>query len=156
MCFDLLTFAVPLNAGSLEGSRVLVLNFLGYAPGAGMTYAIALRLGQTFWGIVGLGVRATFGARLNTMAQPSCRAGAFKLARPTPEKRQVQHGGPAKGKRRQLVIQFLAGPGELQMQKGKYERANGRICTIDRNFSETNSLAKMGAVLERAAMGHRP
>ncbi len=62
MCFDLLTFAVPLNAGSLEGSRVLVLNFLGYAPGAGMTYGIALRLGQMFWGIVGLGVRATFGA----------------------------------------------------------------------------------------------
>lgn len=60
MCFDLLTFAVPLNAGSLEGSRVLVLNFLGYAPGAGMIYGIALRLGQMFWAIVGLGIRATF------------------------------------------------------------------------------------------------
>jgi hypothetical protein len=62
MCFDLLTFAVPLNAGSLEGSRVLVLNFLGYAPGAGMTYGIALRLGQMFWATVGLVARVTFGA----------------------------------------------------------------------------------------------
>lgn len=61
MCFDLLTFAVPLNAGSLEGSRVLALKFLGYTPGAGMTYGIALRLGQMFWATVGLGLRATFG-----------------------------------------------------------------------------------------------
>jgi uncharacterized membrane protein YbhN (UPF0104 family) len=61
MCFDLLTFAVPLNAGSLEGSRVLALNFLGYAPGAGMTYGIALRLGQLFCATAGLGLRATFG-----------------------------------------------------------------------------------------------
>ena len=61
MCFDLLTFAVPLNAGSLEGSRVLVLKFLGYPPGAGMTYGIALRLAQMFLATAGLGCRATFG-----------------------------------------------------------------------------------------------
>ena len=62
MCFDLLTFAVPLNAGSLEGSRVLALKFLGYAPRAGMAYGIALRLGQMFWATAGLALRATFGA----------------------------------------------------------------------------------------------
>jgi hypothetical protein len=62
MCFDLLTFAVPLNAGSLEGSRVLALKFLGYAAGIGMTYGIALRLGQMFWATAGLGFRATLGA----------------------------------------------------------------------------------------------
>jgi len=68
MGFDLLTFAVPLNAGSLEGSRVLVLNFLGYAPGAGMTYGLALRLGQMFWATAGLGLRATFGGAKNAEA----------------------------------------------------------------------------------------
>ena len=66
MCFDLLTFAVPLNAGSLEGSRVLLMNFLGYPAGAGMTYGIALRLGQMFWAAAGLGARATL-----TESQPA-------------------------------------------------------------------------------------
>jgi hypothetical protein len=61
MCFDLLTFAVPLNAGSLEGSRVLVLKFLGYPAGPGMTYGIALRLGQMFWATAGLAFCATLG-----------------------------------------------------------------------------------------------
>lgn len=61
MCFDLLTFAVPMNAGSLEGSRVLALTFLGYAAGTGMTYGIALRLGQMFWATAGLGFCATLG-----------------------------------------------------------------------------------------------
>jgi len=63
MCFDLLTFAVPLNAGSLEGSRVLALKFLGYAAGVGVTYGIAQRLGQMFWAAAGLALRATFGVR---------------------------------------------------------------------------------------------
>ena len=62
MCFDLLTFAVPLNAGSLEGSRMLALKFLGYAASTGMTYGIALRLGQMFWATAGLGFCATLAA----------------------------------------------------------------------------------------------
>jgi hypothetical protein len=61
MAFDLITFAVPLNAGSLEGTRVLALKVLGYAAPVGMAYGIALRAGQTLWAIAGLGLRATFG-----------------------------------------------------------------------------------------------
>ena len=61
MCFDLLTFAIPLNAGSLEGSRVLALKVLGYAAPVGMAYGIALRAGQTLWAVAGLGLRASLG-----------------------------------------------------------------------------------------------
>ncbi len=46
MWFDLLTFAVPLNAGSLEGSRILALKAMGYSSLLGMTYGVALRLAQ--------------------------------------------------------------------------------------------------------------
>ncbi len=60
MGFDLLTFAVPLNVGSLEGSRILALKFLGYAPHLGMTYGIALRFGQMFCATTGLVFYALF------------------------------------------------------------------------------------------------
>jgi uncharacterized protein (TIRG00374 family) len=54
MWFDLLTFAIPLNAGSLEGSRVLVFKLLGFTASLGMAYGVALRLAQIFWATVGL------------------------------------------------------------------------------------------------------
>ncbi|MGH7978427.1 MAG: lysylphosphatidylglycerol synthase domain-containing protein, partial [Limisphaerales bacterium] len=46
MWFDLLTFAVPLNMGTLEGSRVVVFKAAGMGVVAGMTYGLALRLAQ--------------------------------------------------------------------------------------------------------------
>jgi hypothetical protein len=52
--FDLLTFAMPLNLGTLEGSRMLVLRQLGYSAVQGMTYGLALRLAQLFWAVYGL------------------------------------------------------------------------------------------------------
>lgn len=54
MWFDLLTFAIPLNAGSLEGSRILVFKLLHYASPVGLAYGIALRLAQIFWAVAGL------------------------------------------------------------------------------------------------------
>jgi uncharacterized protein (TIRG00374 family) len=54
MWFDLLTFAVPMNIGSLEGTRVLSFGLLGYGSPVGMAYGIALRLAQIFWAAVGL------------------------------------------------------------------------------------------------------
>lgn len=70
MSFDLLTFAVPLNAGSLEGSRILSLKLLGLSSSAGMTYGIALRFGQMFWAGAGLVFYATFGAINFNFSQP--------------------------------------------------------------------------------------
>ena len=46
MWFDLLTFAVPMNMGSLEGSRLVAFKAVGMGALTGMTYGIALRLAQ--------------------------------------------------------------------------------------------------------------
>ena len=52
--FDLLTFAVPLNLGTLEGTRIVALRALGYDALLGMTYGVAIRLAQLFWAGFGL------------------------------------------------------------------------------------------------------
>jgi hypothetical protein len=52
--FDLLTFALPLNIGVQEGTRILAFKALGFSLAMGLTYGIALRLEQIFWGGVGL------------------------------------------------------------------------------------------------------
>jgi hypothetical protein len=54
MCFDLLSFAVPLNIGALEGSRMLALKATGYGAHLGLAYGVSLRLAQLFWAIYGL------------------------------------------------------------------------------------------------------
>ena len=54
MWFDLLTFAIPLNMGSLEGSRMIVFKAIGYPALPGMAYGLAIRISQIFWSIVGL------------------------------------------------------------------------------------------------------
>jgi hypothetical protein len=46
MWFDLLTFAVPMNMGTLEGSRVVAFKAAGMGALSGMTYGLALRLAQ--------------------------------------------------------------------------------------------------------------
>lgn len=59
MWFDLLTFAVPMNVGSLEGSRILLFKLFGYGPPVGFAYGLALRLAQILWAAVGLASYAT-------------------------------------------------------------------------------------------------
>jgi uncharacterized protein (TIRG00374 family) len=54
MWFDLLTFAVPLNLGTLEGTRILAFQSAGYTALIGMTYGLALRLAQICWTVFGL------------------------------------------------------------------------------------------------------
>ncbi len=54
MWFDLLTFAVPMNMGSLEGTRIVVFKAVGRSAAAGMTYGLAIRLAQIFWSVLGL------------------------------------------------------------------------------------------------------
>ena len=46
MWFDLLTFAVPLNMGSLEGTRIVAFKAAGLSAVTGMTYGLTLRLAQ--------------------------------------------------------------------------------------------------------------
>jgi uncharacterized protein (TIRG00374 family) len=54
MWFDLLTFAMPLGLGTLEGSRIIALRAVGYNALLGITYGVALRLAQLFWAAAGL------------------------------------------------------------------------------------------------------
>jgi len=54
MWFDLLTFAVPMNLGTLEGTRIVALRAIGYSSLMGMTYGVALRLAQLVWSVYGL------------------------------------------------------------------------------------------------------
>jgi hypothetical protein len=64
MWFDLLTFAVPLNMGSLEGSRIVVFRAVGYAALPGMVYGLAVRFAQIFWSVTGLVLYGCLTARL--------------------------------------------------------------------------------------------
>lgn len=52
--FDFLTFAVPMNLGALEGSRVVALKAIGSGAVTGMAYGVAQRIAQTFWALFGL------------------------------------------------------------------------------------------------------
>ncbi len=54
LCFDLLTFAVPLNLGTLEGSRVMVFRALGCPGLLGMAFGLTIRAAQMFWACFGL------------------------------------------------------------------------------------------------------
>ncbi len=56
MWFDLLTFAVPMNVGTLEGTRIVALRAIGYSSLMGMTYGVALRLAQLVWSALGLAI----------------------------------------------------------------------------------------------------
>jgi uncharacterized protein (TIRG00374 family) len=82
MWFDLLTFAVPLNLGTLEGTRIIAFRAIGYTAVAGMTYGIAQRLAQMLWAGFGLAAHALLAAR--TPALRTTEAGIDLLA-PTPE-----------------------------------------------------------------------
>jgi hypothetical protein len=57
--FDLLTFLVPIGIGVQEGTRVLAFNTLGFSLALGLTYGVALRLEQIFWGGVGILIYGT-------------------------------------------------------------------------------------------------
>lgn len=51
---DLLTFAIPLNLGALEGSRILALKTIGCEAAQGLAFGVAIRIAQLFWALFGL------------------------------------------------------------------------------------------------------
>jgi uncharacterized membrane protein YbhN (UPF0104 family) len=51
---DLLTFAIPLNLGALEGSRTLALKAIGNNVAVGMAFGVSIRITQLFWACYGL------------------------------------------------------------------------------------------------------
>lgn len=52
--FDLLTFAIPLNLGALEGSRIVALKAIGNNAPIGMAFGVSVRIAQVFWACFGL------------------------------------------------------------------------------------------------------
>ncbi len=61
--FDLMTFAIPLNLGTLEGSRIIVFKSLGCPALLGMAFGVAVRVAQVFWACFGLVSYSLFTAR---------------------------------------------------------------------------------------------
>jgi Lysylphosphatidylglycerol synthase TM region len=56
---DLLGFAIPVDVGILEGTRVVVFTLLGFPSSLGLTYGVAVRFEQIFWVGAGLLIYAT-------------------------------------------------------------------------------------------------
>jgi hypothetical protein len=71
MWFDVLTFAVPLNVGSLEGSRIVAFKAAGYGPLPGMSYGLAIRLAMMSCAVLGLAFYWPLAMRGNRRARRS-------------------------------------------------------------------------------------
>ena len=56
---DLLGFAVPVNIGIQEATRVIAFKLVGLRSALGLTYGVAIRIEQIFWAGVGLLLYAT-------------------------------------------------------------------------------------------------
>jgi hypothetical protein len=79
MWFDVLTFAIPLNAGALEGGRTIAVKAVGYSTVLGLTYGIAVRVSQLFWAALGLLAYASLvtgknGSQLRDSVTPGARS----------------------------------------------------------------------------------
>lgn len=70
--FDLLTFAVPMNLGTLEASRMVAFKALGCQALLGMAFGLALRLVYLFWACLGL-------LNYALLARPNHRHGSHSL-----------------------------------------------------------------------------
>jgi uncharacterized protein (TIRG00374 family) len=83
--FDLLTFAVPLSLGALEGSRIVALQAIGSTALLGMTYGMAQRLAQLFWAGFGLLNYAAFISRREQNKASAPLAGRLAALRRPPQ-----------------------------------------------------------------------
>lgn len=71
--FDLLTFAIPLNIGVQEATRIVVFRAVGFGSVMGLAYGLTLRLEQIFWATVGLLCYASLRSEQCKSAQISLR-----------------------------------------------------------------------------------
>jgi hypothetical protein len=68
MWFDLLAFAVPLNLGTLEGSRIVAFKAIGSDAVTGMAFGTAQRLAQLGCACLGLATYAWLTSRAGRLA----------------------------------------------------------------------------------------
>lgn len=69
--FDLLSFAIPMNVGALEGSRVVAFKTLGYDAAQGATFGLTMRTAQVCWTVFGLASYALLLRRRSAARQAS-------------------------------------------------------------------------------------
>jgi uncharacterized protein (TIRG00374 family) len=77
--FDFVTFAIPLNAGVLEGGRIIAAKVIGYSAILGFTYGVAVHVSQLFWVVFGLACYASLIAR---KGEPRRRALVTQTSQP--------------------------------------------------------------------------
>jgi hypothetical protein len=65
--FDLAAFAIPVDIGVQEATRVLAFRIVGYPSALGLTYGITRRIQQLFWAGIGL---ALYGLLVSTRSRP--------------------------------------------------------------------------------------
>ena len=113
MWFDMLTFAVPLNLGTLEGSRMVAAKAVGLAALTGMTYGVALRLAQLACAGYGLITYAWLAPQTNQLHQVGT-AGMPSLDRAMePESKIATRGQPPSRR--------------AETQKNEIARRNGKM-----------------------------
>jgi len=86
--FNLVTFALPVDFGVQETTRLIIFNILGFNSAVGLTYGITLRLEQLVWAGIGL---AVYGILVGTMRErKKTLAGEGMIeSRKEPENREV-------------------------------------------------------------------
>jgi uncharacterized protein (TIRG00374 family) len=66
--FSLLSFALPIDLGLMEATRVIAFVIFGMQSSLGLTYGITLRLEQIFWAGVGLLIYAVLAVQMRKKA----------------------------------------------------------------------------------------
>jgi len=79
--FDLLTFGVPINLGTLEASRIVVLRVLGCQASLGVAFGTAIRAAQVLWAGFGLASYAFSTLRRKEAVRPPYHCPESKSAR---------------------------------------------------------------------------
>jgi len=88
--FDLLTFAIPMNLGTLEGSRILVFKAIGCEVLLGMTFGVAVRIAQVFWACFGL---ASYALLSHTCRNEQSERTEARTQRPALDTTSLSTGG---------------------------------------------------------------
>ncbi len=92
--FDLLTFAIPMNLGTLEASRLVVFKALGCQALLGMAFGVTVRVAQVFWACFGLLSYARLAGRNAINGLDSASASLVLAAAPVTEPPQALRRHP--------------------------------------------------------------
>jgi hypothetical protein len=69
--FSLLSFALPIDLGVMEATRVIAFVVFGLQSSLGLAYGVTLRLEQLFWAGVGLLIYAMLAVQMRKKAIPN-------------------------------------------------------------------------------------